>query len=67
MKYSKEKLKPFFLPLFSILMGILTLVTQATKVSSQDFIINENESYFAGVVLILIGFCLLFFRLNKGK
>lgn len=65
MKYSKEQLKPFFLPLFSILMGILVLVTQATKITSQDFIIHKNESYVAGILLISIGFYLLFIRLQK--
>ena len=67
MKYSKEQLRPFFVPIFSILMGILILVTQATKIASQDFIINKNESYFAGVLLILIGIYLLFIRLKKAR
>jgi len=58
----KEKFKVVFLPLFSIVMGVIILMTQK---DNPDFIISRNEYLFAGASLILIGIGLLFVRMKK--
>jgi len=58
----KEKFRTVFLPLFSIVMGIIILLTQK---DNPDFIISRHEYLFAGVSLILIGIGLLFVRMKK--
>ncbi len=63
MKDFKEKYKPLFLPLFSVVMGITILLTQQ---DNPDFIIRKDENLFAGICLILIGLGLLFSRLKKN-
>jgi len=62
MKFSKETMRNVFLPLFSIVMGIIILLTQK---DNPDFIISKHEYIFAGISLILIGLGLFFIRMKK--
>jgi len=62
MKFSKETMRNVFLPLFSIVMGIIILLTQK---DNPDFIISKHEYIFAGISLILIGLGLFFMRMKK--
>ena len=62
MKDFKEKIKHLFLPICSIVMGVIILLTQK---SNPDFIISKHEYLFAGLSLILIGLGLLFARLKR--
>jgi len=62
MNFSKENIRNLFLPLFSIVMGIVILLTQK---DNPDFIISRHEYLFAGISLILIGIVLLYLRNKK--
>ncbi len=62
MKSLLEKYKPLFLPIFSIVMGLVILLTQK---NNPDFIISKDEYLFAGFSLIIIGLGLLFVRFKS--
>lgn len=63
MKSLKPKSKTLLLPIFSIVMGLIILMTQK---DNPDFIISKHEYLFAGFSLIIIGLGLLFVRLKDN-